>query len=155
MDIEYRQATEADLQRLAEMRWEFDQEEGRAPLLSRSEFIVQCSEFMRRGLRSGSWTYWVAVSGEILSHIFVEKVPKLPRPSAPPGAWGYVTNVHTLPEWRNRGVGSELLRRVVQWAEAERLELLIVWPSERSVGFYECAGFRTENEVLELLLEEE
>lgn len=82
-------------------------------------------------------------------------MPKLPRPSAPPGAWGYVTNVYTLPEWRNRRVASELLRRVIEWARAERLELLIVWPSERSVEFYERAGFSTENEVMELLLEQE
>lgn len=50
MSIQYRQAVESDLPRLAEMRWQFDTEEGSAPLLPESEFAAQCSDFMLRGL---------------------------------------------------------------------------------------------------------
>ncbi len=45
-----------------------------------------------------------------------------------------------------------LLSKVIEWAKAEDLELLIVYPSERAISFYERAGFTAENDVMELTL---
>jgi GNAT superfamily N-acetyltransferase len=56
------------------------------------------------------------------------------------GSWGYLTNCYVLPPYRKEGVGSGLLDAVKGWAEAQRLELLVVWPSERSYPFYERSG---------------
>jgi hypothetical protein len=44
------------------------------------------------------------------------------------------------------------MKTVVNWAQEEDLELLIVYPSERAEGFYRRAGFYMENEVMELRL---
>jgi GNAT superfamily N-acetyltransferase len=60
-----------------------------------------------------------------------------------------VTNVYTRPPYRGQGIGTELLERVKAWARGEDLQVLIVWPGEESVAFYERAGFSAENEVLE------
>jgi hypothetical protein len=46
------------------------------------------------------------------------------------------------------------MRRAKQWARDEDLELLIVYPSEGAVTFYERAGFCAENDVMELTLRE-
>lgn len=64
-----------------------------------------------------------------------------------------MTSVYALPEVRNQGIGSLLLRRVIEWAKEQRLELLLLWPSERSVPFYERAGFVRSPDALELHLE--
>ena len=61
-----------------------------------------------------------------------------------------MTTVSTVPECRNQGVGSALMERVKAWSREQDLEELIVWPSERSVPFYERAGFSGENDVMEL-----
>ncbi len=42
---------------------------------------------------------------------------------------------------------------MIDWALEQRLELLIVWPSERSVSFYRRAGFAPSAEMLELHLD--
>ncbi len=85
-----------------------------------------------------------------MSHIFVQRIRKVPSPLDPVVRFGYVTNVYTRPSYRNRGIGTELLSRVLGWAREEHLETLIVWPSDLSVGFYQRAGFRADNDVLEL-----
>jgi GNAT superfamily N-acetyltransferase len=54
---------------------------------------------------------------------------------------GFLGAVYALPEARNRGIGSRLLRSVVDWAGEEGLESLVVAPSDRSVRYYERAGF--------------
>ncbi len=88
------------------------------------------------------------------SHIFVHKIELIPRPCKIRDHFGYLTNNYTKPACRNRGIGSELMQRVKDWAKDEDLELLIVYPSEEAVTFYERAGFYSENDVMELRLRE-
>ncbi|MEW8995905.1 GNAT family N-acetyltransferase [Clostridium sp.] len=39
---------------------------------------------------------------------------------------GYVTNVHIIEEYRNKGIGTELLKKVKQWAIENKIELLFL-----------------------------
>ena len=78
----------------------------------------------------------------------------VPRPCRIRDQFGYLTNSYTKYAYRNKDIGSKLLQAVKDWAKAEDFELLIVYPSEQAVSFYERAGFDTENEVMELRLRE-
>jgi len=149
--IEYRPATERDLQQLAEMRWDYRLEgQSSQPPCDRHAFIAACQQFLLQGLRNQTWAYWVAVEGErILCTICVELVEKVPRPDSLVNRFGYVTNVYARPECRGKGIGSALLRRVRAWAEEQNLEFLIAWPAEGREGFYERAGFTSRSVALE------
>ena len=152
--MNYRLATVQDLMQLAELRWDFRMEDGdERPAVSRTEFIKACISFLKRGLENGYHICWLAEeNGEIVSHIFVHKIDMVPRPCKIHDQFGYITNNYTKPAYRNKGIGSELMKTVVNWAQEEDLELLIVYPSERAEGFYRRAGFKVENEVMELRL---
>jgi GNAT superfamily N-acetyltransferase len=154
--IQYRMATDQDLAQLAELRWDFRDEDGvEHPVVSQSEFIEACIIFLKRGLESGYHTYWVAEQeGEIISQVFVHRIDLVPRPCKVQDQFGYITNNYTKPVYRNQGIGSELIERVKQWARSEDLELLIVYPSDEAVTFYERAGFCSDNDVMELKLRE-
>ena len=78
----------------------------------------------------------------------------MPRPCKIQDQFGYITNNYTKPAYRNKGIGSELMRSVKRWARDEDLELLIVYPSEEAVKFYERTGFCADNDVMELKLRE-
>ena len=150
----YRVAEAADLTALSEMRWEWRANEDRgAAVVSKDEFVEACTEFLKEGLNDGSWTYWLAEQdGEIISNIFIQRVAKVPKPNRLHDELGYLTNVYTKPAYRGRGTGADLLKRVVKWAADEDLELLIVWPDQERVGFYQRHGFKSGNEVMEYLL---
>jgi GNAT superfamily N-acetyltransferase len=154
--MQYRIATDKDLAQLAELRWDFRSEDGtEQPVVDREEFVEACIELLKQGLASGIHTYWIAEqAGEIISQVFVHRIDLVPRPCKIRDQFGYITNNHTKPAYRNQGIGSELMRRVTQWARDEDLELLIVYPSEEAVTFYERAGFCAENDVMELKLRE-
>lgn len=147
----YRVATEADVDELARMRWDFRREE--APGATRHDqatFLAACTAFLRQGLIERRWIYWIAQEhDQIVAHIYVQRIPKVPKPTRLDDALGYVTNVYTRPAYRGRGIGAELLRHVLQWAREQDLESLILWPSETSVAFYQRAGFRGNAEMLE------
>jgi GNAT superfamily N-acetyltransferase len=149
--IIYCMATEADLDELALMRWDFRLEEAPgATVHDQASFLDACTAFLRQGLNEQRWTYWVAQEdSRIISHIYIQRVPKVPKPNRLDDALGYVTNVYTRPAFRGQGIGTKLMTHVLDWARAHDLESLIVWPSEASVEFYERAGFRGSPDMLE------
>jgi GNAT superfamily N-acetyltransferase len=115
--------------------------------------LEACTAFLRQGLASQRWVYWVAVcEGTIVSHIFVQRIDKVPKPNRLDDGFGYVTNVYTRPAHRGRGIGSELMAHVIEWAQAQDLECLLVGPSDASVRFYERAGFRWNEDLMECVI---
>ncbi len=143
-----------DFEQLANLRWDFRMESGEEKAaMSREEFVKECVDFFEAKANGDYHFYWVAEkNGEIISQVFVHKVDMIPRPCKIDDRFGYITNDYTKPEYRNQGIGSKLLGEVIKWARNEDLELLIVYPSERAISFYERAGFRAENDVMELTL---
>jgi GNAT superfamily N-acetyltransferase len=154
--VEYRLAAPEDISILAEMRWENRQERGyESPPAPENnvDFIQVCQRFLEAALSSGRWYIWVAAEGDdLVSHIYVQMIEKVPRLSCFHPCFGYVTNVYTRPSWRSEGVGGNLLEAVIDWAKEEGLEMLVLWPSQESVEFYQRAGFKEGMEAMELHL---
>ena len=152
-ELIYRQADEADAEQLARMRWDFRTEGPHSPGVTKEDFVAAYAKFFRAGLGSGKWAAWIAEGdGTILSHAFVQRIEMVPKPARLDDCFGYLTNVYTRPAHRTKGIGSELLRRLREWARGEGFELLIVWPSEQSTVFYERIGFRPAEDIMECVL---
>lgn len=152
--MKYRLATKQDLLQLAQLRWDFRNEDGEEkPVVSRNEFLKECVKFLDQGLDSGYHIYWlVEKEDQIIAHIFIHRIDLVPRPCKLKDQFGCITNNYTQPEYRNQGIGSKLMDHVKKWAEEEDYELLIVYPSDDSVSFYERAGFVEENDVMQLVI---
>jgi ribosomal protein S18 acetylase RimI-like enzyme len=52
---------------------------------------------------------------------------------------GYITALEVRPEWRGRGIGTELLRRVTERLDVDGIYLTC---APAMIPFYESAGFR-------------
>jgi len=153
--MNFRIATLDDLPSLAAARWAFRTESGgEVALETEQAFARRYEAFVRDALQSRRWTYWIAetVDGECVSHMAVCIVQSIPRPSRVSDQWGYLTDCYTRPQFRNRGVGRELLAHVKAWADSQDLEMLVVWPSDKSDGFYARAGFERDEEIRVLRL---
>jgi GNAT superfamily N-acetyltransferase len=147
-----RQATLADAEQLARLRWDFAFESDRPSDQPFEEFARAFAEFLAESLGE-QWTIWVAErQGRLVANMTIQVVRKLPRPGHIHRFWGYVTNVYTLPEERSRGVGGQLLAALIGWARERELEFLILWPREESVPFYERHGFVHSPDAMELHL---
>lgn len=144
-------ANRKDLKKLAEMRWNFRLEFDKDPFkISKAKFVEHCQIFLKKGLKSENWFYWILEENKkIGSHLFIKVIHKIPKPNNLDSKFGYIINTYTSPEYRNKSLGSKLLEEAIKWAKSESLELLIVWPSKRSISFYEQIGFTSENEILE------
>lgn len=154
MDYSVCLAAAADGPALAQLRWEFRTADGQElPAVTREQFAAAYLDYFHQGRQDGSRSHWIARSGaKILGHLLVQKVPMPPRPCKVQDAWGYVTDHYVRPSSRGQGIGLALLQHALAWARAQDFELLIVWPSESTVGHYRRVGFAAETDILELRL---
>ncbi len=149
-DSYVRQARVADAPALARLRWAFKQEdyEGDPPSPARS--MDQAEQWIRERLDGGRWLAWVLEIGEeICGHVFLHLVERIPEPYEENTPVGYVTNFYVVPSQRNRGLGTALLEALKLHARGLGMDVLIVWPSERSDPLYRRAGFQPSAELLE------
>lgn len=93
--------------------------------------------------------FWLAFhEGQPVGMVNVLIFDRMPSSVGPSGGWGYLGNMFVREAFRNDGVGSKLLDAVVQWAEEQGLERVVLNPSDRSVAFYERHGFSNENPLM-------
>lgn len=150
--MKIRLADKADIDQLIKMRWDFTLEDypDMGDGIEYNSFERECREFLESALESRRWFAWVAEEeGAILSHIYIELINKIPRPGRVTNPFAYMTNVYTVPEYRGKGVGSRLLSRVNEWSKERNFEFIIVWPSDKSIEFYERSGFSHCKEPME------
>lgn len=147
-DIVIREATPADCNRLANLRYEFRSQVDK-PVEDQDTFIQRCSAWMYQRL-AADWKAWVAVrSGEIAGQVWLQLVEKLPNCNGEPEVHGYITNLYVRPGCRG-GVGSQLLAQALNWLQDKSVDAVILWPTPRSRTLYLRHGFREPRDILEL-----
>ncbi|WP_226673378.1 GNAT family N-acetyltransferase [Rossellomorea aquimaris] len=149
--MEVRLAESKDIEQLIKMRWdntiEFDENKKDE---SYDEFAEECRRFLEDAIRNNQWFIWVADDqGTLASHIYIELVHKVPRPGRITRPFAYMTNVYTIPEYRNAGVGSRVLKNVNTWVKDKKYEFIIVWPSDEAVNYYKKNDYVHCTEPLE------
>ncbi len=147
--MEFRLAKEFDLDQLARMRWNYWVEGGVDPAKQDEEIFVHHFVETFTTKLNKDWFVWCALEEDlILSHVYIQRILKVPKPSAPVDAFGYVTNVYTRPNHRNHGLGSQLMKHVKTWAQELDLEFLVLWPSEASIRFWNRIDFGTDDPLV-------
>ena len=66
---------------------------------------------------------------------------RMPRPGRPLSRWGYLGNAFVLVAYRNRGIGSQLVRAALNYADQNGFARVVLSPTERSIPLYARAGF--------------
>ncbi|WP_262851616.1 GNAT family N-acetyltransferase [Mumia quercus] len=141
-----RRAEAADTRALAALRVRWT-EELRGPV-DDPTFDDRFAEWFAR--ESAQRVAWLAETddGAPVGMLNAMLFERMPRPGASPSRWGYVANVYVVPECRDAGVGSRLMEALTSYADEAGLVRLVLSPTERSVPFYERAGFTGDHDLL-------
>jgi GNAT superfamily N-acetyltransferase len=148
-----RAATAADAPELARLRYEFRAAE-RPAVEPSEEFIARTTAWMRERLAADTaWRCLVAVrDGAIVGQVWVTLIDKVPNPgSGEPERHAYLTNLYVRPAERG-GTGSALLEAALDWCRGQRVDTVILWPSERSRTLYARYGFDASRAIMALPL---
>ncbi len=157
--MEIRLANETDYNELALMKWkhgaEDDVDYGEHNLhgVNKDEFVEGFIEFLKAHKE-----YDIIVAEEndiVVSAMFVFLIPKLPKPNGNAKYIAYLTNVYTKKEYRNKGIGTQIMSFIKSDLAKKKCELLFAWPSDNSIAWYQRNGFSGDNEIFECPLREE
>jgi GNAT superfamily N-acetyltransferase len=149
MTAHIRRATPDDAGALAELRWEF--RAGREPAVEDHDaFIARCAAWMRHELGGDVWRAWAAIDerGVIIGQVWVDLIRKVPNPVGERERHAYLSNLYVKPDARG-GTGTALLEAALEWAGANEIDSVVLWPSERSVTLYRRHQFTQESRVME------
>ena len=70
---------------------------------------------------------------------------------------GHINDLYVLDEWRNRGIGTALLRRLLEWFTSKgvgRAELYVYTENKRALALYSKLGFEVKAQRMSKMLEE-
>ena len=150
MTVNVRAATHADAHALAHLRYEFRAAAGET-VEGEREFVTRCAEWMAERLKmEGAWRCWVAEDeAEIIGHIWLQLIEKIPNPSPEPERHAYITNLFVRERARGRGVGSALLTIALDCCAACGVHAIILWPTEKSRTLYLRHGFSAPADLFE------
>ena len=137
-----RRATPEDAPALAALRVAWGDEGG----VAREGFATAFEEWAR----GTSHTGFVAVEdGEVVGMAWLALLERPPSPERGARLDGDVQTVYVLPSHRGRGVGSALVREVVEEARRRGAQRVTVHSSTRAVPVYERLGFASTPRLLQ------
>ncbi|MGH3966327.1 MAG: GNAT family N-acetyltransferase [Pseudonocardiaceae bacterium] len=145
-----RRADAADLDALAQLRWEF-RTAGAAPTESRDAFLARFQNRLGPALAEGRWQVWVAVADppgvDVVGHVYAARIDKLPNPVDEPESHLYISNLYVRPDHRGHGLGGQLLTAALE--SATSVDAAILWGRPRAARLYRRHGFVPSSEILE------
>lgn len=118
-----------------------------------------CETRLREMLETGEYIGWLAypdeMPNEIVAGAGIQLRRVLPHPVGETleetviaeGRHAIVLNVWTEPPWRRRGLATLLMKKVLAWARAERLDRLVLHASDEGRLVYGKLGFIQTNEM--------
>jgi GNAT superfamily N-acetyltransferase len=93
--------------------------------------------------------FWLAEAGGTpVGMMNLAVFDRMPRPGRDAGTWGYLANAFVLAAYRDRGIGSLLLRALAAHADDHDYIRVVLRSSPRAVPFYERHGFRPDGGFL-------
>jgi GNAT superfamily N-acetyltransferase len=153
-----RLATSADTDIIAHHRAQMFQDMGDIPPELFESFRSRSRDKIQRMLESSEYVGWLASPGnddKIVGGAGVQLRDVMPHPATDAdgkaaiaeGRHAIIINVFTEPEWRRRGLAALLIRRIIDWSRAERLDRLILHAAEDARPLYQRLGFVATNEM--------
>ena len=137
-DALIRRAEYADLAAIVQLRREWTREE--AGEIEDPDFEENVAAWFGR-----EWSrriMWLAdEGGRPVGMMNLAIYERMPRPGRALSRWGYLGNVFVLAAYRNRGIGSQLVSTVLNYADQNGFARVVLSPTERSVPLYERTGF--------------
>ncbi|HOP10085.1 MAG TPA: GNAT family N-acetyltransferase [Oscillospiraceae bacterium] len=150
-DVTYSEAAMSDLHALAAMRIRMIEEEHPLPDGQKRLISENTKQFLFDEISKDTAVVWTAVFSEQLIGMGTVNFFSLP-----PNDWclngktAYIGNLYVLPEFRRKGIASELLSRLNEEAKKRECQRILLHTTEAGRPLYEKFGFEASPSAMAL-----
>lgn len=139
--VEYRFIRPSDITELVSLRLEYFRETSSVPVSD--EIAPNTRQYLEEELASGALVGVVAVlRGQIVGQGLMSVFLIMPTRRNLAGKRGYLFNFYVRPEFRRRGIATEILRRLKEEARIRNIHDLFLNAREMAIPLYEQNGFQ-------------
>lgn len=145
-----RQASETDADALTELRLLFLQEIG----YSGDGVADAVRDYLLKALPTGEFIAWLAeADGKVIGSSGLVFVDKPPHGRNLTGREAHVMNMYTLPEYRRRGVATQLLEAIQDFVVGSGVSCIRLHTTMGATRVYHGLGFRSDTSEMVLHLQ--
>lgn len=110
-------------------------------------------DYYTKHLLDDSFVAWIAISkGEIIATSGLSIVEKPPYFSCPSGKIGLLSSMYTKVEYRRKGIGKELLKKIIDEAKKRKCGTIQITASDMGVKLYNSCGFIHNENFMQLVI---
>lgn len=123
--------------------------------VSPEDIVESTHDYFEKQLNGNHFAAFFAVApdGQIIGTGGFVVYDTPPSPGNPSGTEGYIMNMYTVPEWRNRGVAHAILDAIAKHARKEGATRLWLRYTEGSKHVYETFGFVPRDNYMQMRLD--
>ncbi|NHJ87975.1 MAG: GNAT family N-acetyltransferase [Asgard group archaeon] len=149
-----RKATLDDINKLIEFRIEFLKEFQQTP--NEPEMITfqkSLRDFLLEKMKSDEFIAWLAeVNNEIIATSGLSFLQRPPHFHNLTGKFGYIMNMYTKPEWRQKGIASALLEKLIEEIRSKGIDFIFLHATPIGKPLYLKYGFTEDVGDKEMVL---
>lgn len=156
MNIQYTNATIADSDSLIQHRLDFlEIVSGKQAAAAIAAVTASLQQYFPRAISDGSFIGIVAKDNdEVVATGGMITYTRPANYNSPNGKVGYILNMYTIPGYRRRGIGTNIMQQLIQVAKQEEIDMLELHASAEGEPLYKSFGFHPHpvlNMVLKLI----
>jgi len=101
-------------------------------------FLERCKAWITEAIQQNRWRCWVAEENHtLIGALWLQLIEKIPNPTPEPEQYAYITSFFINESARGKGLGSRMLGEAIGWCRERNVDLVILWPRERSRSLYQ------------------
>jgi N-acetylglutamate synthase-like GNAT family acetyltransferase len=147
--MEYRRAILSDIDLLTKMRIEMLCEEKALSNSQRNPIEENTKQFLINEMTNESLISWIALNSQnIVGMGCINFFSFPPNDWCPNGKTAYIGNVYTLPNFRKKGIGSNIVFHLIEEAKLYQCQRILLNTTEMGRSLYKMHGFEDSSTAM-------
>jgi predicted GNAT family acetyltransferase len=142
-NLNFRKLDNNDLDIFIKLRFKFLLNEYNIDEMEKDEIENNLRKYFAKNIMTNNFIGIICESGnKIISVAYLHISERIPNQNFINGKIGTLMNVYTFPEYRNRGIATELIKMIIEEAKVENVKMVELAATEAGEKIYKKIGFK-------------
>ena len=141
-----RLATKDDIDKISIIRVKQQKDDWQEKYEDKYDLLNTTKSYLEKHLNNDFFAFVEEKDNDIIAICCLQIIEYLPQCNDN-GRQGYICNVYTEKEYRNKGLGKEIVNSAINYIKELKAKKIYIYSQLHAVGFYEKLGFKVEGDI--------